>query len=297
MMTKNYAFLIFDEDNTTYAADVAPAISVDFTSRIAEGIKSLATVLGITEMKPMREGTLVKQYKTVLTKPTTEYQEGKEIPITKGERKLVASHEIVLKPYRTRTTLQAMNKSGRNAAINEKDEEMLKEIRGDVKKGFFKSITGATGVSDAGAHNTLQMAVAKVWGGVSKKYEDVDGTPVFFLSFEDVSDYLGSAQITTQTAFGVQYLKDFMGLGIAIITAGVNKGEVYGTIAENLNGVYIPAEASGNEFFGFISDETGLVCMKHSAEDVSLAVNSIAYTAVEFFPEEVDGIFKATIGA
>ena len=297
MMTKNYAFLIFDEDNTTYAADVAPAISVDFTSRIAEGIKSLATVLGITEMKPMREGTLVKQYKTVLTKPTTEYQEGKEIPITKGERNLVASHEIVLKPYRTRTTIQAMNKSGRNAAINEKDEEMLKEIRGDVKKGFFKSITGATGVSDAGAHNTLQMAVAKVWGGVSKKYEDVDGTPVFFLSFEDVSDYLGSAQITTQTAFGVQYLKDFMGLGIAIITAGVNKGEVYGTIAENLNGVYIPAEASGSEFFGFISDETGLVCMKHSTEDISLAVNSIAYTAVEFFPEEVDGIFKATIGA
>ena len=48
---------------------------------------------------------------------------------------------------------------------------------------------------------------------------------------------------------------------------------------------------------GFISDETGLVCMKHSTEDISLAVNSIAYTAVEFFPEEVDGIFKATIGA
>ena len=50
-------------ENQNQAADFAPAISIDFTSRITENIQTLQTILDITSMTPMAAGTLVKIYK------------------------------------------------------------------------------------------------------------------------------------------------------------------------------------------------------------------------------------------
>ena len=51
------------ETGTTTAADLAPAISVDFTSRIAQNIVELQQLLGITDLIPMAAGTDIKIYK------------------------------------------------------------------------------------------------------------------------------------------------------------------------------------------------------------------------------------------
>ena len=293
-----YFATIFDDpepegDGTTLAADVEPAISIYFASRLVKNIRTLQRALGITQMKPVGHGNLVKQYKTVVETIKGGYEEGKEIPITHSTRKLVNSWEAAIDPCRVTTTLQAIQKVGRAAAINEKDEEVLAKIRGKIKDKFFNLIKNGTGTAEAGAN--LQEAAANVWGALAQKYEDKDVTPVFFISPLDAAAYLGKAQITTQSAFGISYLENFLGLGNAFISAGVDKGNVYGTVTENLNGIYIPADAAGNEFFGFTSDETGLVAMKHSARDAFLSVDTIAFSGVTFYPEEVDGVFKAEI--
>lgn len=284
-----------EEDPTTVAADVEPAISIYFTSRLADSIKVLQRALGITQMKPVGHGNLVKQYKTVVDTFAEGYEEGKEIPITHSTRKLANSWEAEIDPVRVTTTLQAIQKVGRQAAINEKDNEVIKKIRAKIKAKFTAMIAAGTGVATAGA--TLQAAAANVWGALSAKYEDKDVTPVFFINPLDAAAYLGSAAITTQTAFGITYLENFLGLGNAFISAGITQGKVYGTVTENLNGIYIPVDADGNEFFGFTADETGLIAMKHSARDASLAVDTIALSGVTFYPEEVDGVFAANIGA
>lgn len=60
---RKYAKQIFAaEANTTTSADLEPVISIDHTNRLVEGIKSLQTVLGIVDLKPMAEGTTVKMY-------------------------------------------------------------------------------------------------------------------------------------------------------------------------------------------------------------------------------------------
>ena len=85
------------EPDITATADLDPAISVDYTSRIATNIDELRKVLGINQLTPMANGTLIKSYK--LTKENTPDQvgEGETIGLTKITRKLAWSKEIVLK--------------------------------------------------------------------------------------------------------------------------------------------------------------------------------------------------------
>ena len=148
-MNIEYRKYIFDA-NDQLAADVEPAISIDFTGRIADGIKTLQKVLGVTSITPLAAGMTVKQYKTTVTKNAATYTEGAEIPVSKAQRTLVKTFEIALVPYRVRTTLQAIKKAGRAHAINEQDAKLLKLVRGDIKTDFFAKITGATGITNAG---------------------------------------------------------------------------------------------------------------------------------------------------
>ena len=48
------------ETGTTVSADLAPAISVDFTSRIAQNIVELQQLLGITDLIPMQPERISK---------------------------------------------------------------------------------------------------------------------------------------------------------------------------------------------------------------------------------------------
>ena len=77
---------LFAETNITQTADLDPAISVDYTSRIATNIDELRKVLGINQLTPMANGTVIKSYK--LTKENTPDQvgEGETLGLTKINR-------------------------------------------------------------------------------------------------------------------------------------------------------------------------------------------------------------------
>ena len=105
--------LFAPETNTTVAADLEPVISIDHTNQLVAGIKSLLTVLGIVDMKPMAEGTTVKMYKTTQKNTPDQVAEGETIGLTKVERKLAKTFELVLKKYRKSTTAEAIQKVGK----------------------------------------------------------------------------------------------------------------------------------------------------------------------------------------
>jgi LPXTG-motif cell wall-anchored protein len=56
----------------------------------------------------------------------------------------------------------------------------------------------------------------------------------------DVADYLATANITLQTAFGMTYVENFLGLGTVIFNSSVPKGKVYATIT-NTQGTTLPS--------------------------------------------------------
>ena len=281
------------EENQTATVDVEPAISIDHTSRLVENIKSLQAVLGITEMVPMAAGTIVKRYKTVKENTPDQVDEGEVIPLTKITRKALDNIELTLKKYRKLVTAEAIQKTGYNVAVNETDAKLISEVRKDVKDEFFSMIAEGTG--EATSADSLQKACANLWASIQTYYEDMDVTPVFFINPIDVATYLGSAAITTQTAFGFSYLENFLGMGNAIISSKVAQGKVYATVTQNLNGVYVPAGGDLANAFGLTYDESGLVGMNHTPAIDRASLNTLLLCGVVFYPEDVSGVFVGSI--
>lgn len=284
--------------NQNRAADFAPAISTDFTTRIADNIQTLQTILGITNMTPMAAGTLIKIYKWKSITLAQQVGEGEVIPLTKAERELAKTIELTLGKHRRQTTAEAIQRVGRARAINEADEKLISAVRKDIKTNFFTAISTGTGIGDGGSAATLQGVLAKIWGKMQKYYEDKDVTPIYFVSSDDVADYLGTANITVQTAFGFSYIENFLGLGLTIVNPNLSKGTVLGTARENLNGAYVPGTGGDlAQSFALTADSTGLVGMTHQANTNNASIDTLLFCSVVFYPEFIDGVFKGTIGA
>lgn len=291
---KKFDIQMFADANMTAAADLEPGISIDFVSKITQNIAELQKVLGITEMEPMSAGTNIKIWKMEIVNTPEQVGEGETIGLTKVERKLDRTIELGLKKFRRNTSAEAIQKVGRNMAINQCDEKLVSKIQKDIKQDFFDVLLDGTGKA---AGTTLQATLANAWGKLNEYHEDEGVTAVHFLSPMDVADYLGSAQITMQNAFGLTYVEDFLGLGTVIVSPRVTKGKVISTAKENLHGAYIPAN-SGDvaQAFGLTSDSTGLIGMNHSADNTNATINTLAMSGVVFYPERIDGVFVGTIG-
>lgn len=281
------------ETNTTVTTDIEPAISIDHNNRLVTGIKTLQRALGITNMIPMSSGATIKLYKLAKTNSPTQVGEGETIALTKITRKLVGTITMSLKKYRKQTTAEAIQNSGYNAAVNETDGKLLAEIKKEIKTIFFGTINNGSGSATAGT--TLQAALANLWGALQTYYEDMDVTPVFFINPLDVATYLGSASITTQTAFGLSYIENFMGLGNAFVTAAVTAGAPVATVSQNLNGAYIPVSGDLGRSFGLTADASGLIGMKHYTADSQACVDTLALSGVVFYAEDANGVFVGSI--
>lgn len=280
------------ETNTTMAADLEPAISVDFTSRISENITELQRVLGISELIPMAAGTDVKIYEMKKANAPAQVGEGEEIPLTEITRKLRSTITLDLDKYRKNTTAEAIQKVGRDLAINQTDEKLINEIQKDIKKAFYTGLATGTGTA---AGKNLQVTLANLWAKLQTRYEDMDVTPIFFINPQDVADYLGSAQITMQTTFGFTYIENFLGLGTAIVSPQVTAKTVYATAQENLNGAYVPVSGDVAQTFGLTYDQTGTIGMTHSTKTDNATIDTLVMSCIKFFPEYADGVFKGTI--
>lgn len=281
--------------NIITTSDLEPAISVDFTTRITENIRTLQEILGIVDPEPMAAGTLIKIYKYSSVTLADQVEEGEEIALTKVERTLAKTIELTLKKYRKQTTAEAIQKTGRSVAVNGTDSKLVSTIRGAIKKDFFTTLEAGTGTATGVG---LQATLAAVWGKLQKYYDDMDITPVFFVSSDDVADYLGSATVNMQTVFGFTYIENFLGLGTAFVNPNLTKGKVVGTAKENLRMAYVPANGGDlAESFDLIGDESGLVGMTHSANTNNATVETLVFTGIAFYPEYADGVIVGTVTA
>ncbi len=278
---------------TTTTADMAPAISVDFTSRISKNIVELQKLLGITDLIPMSAGTDIKIYKWTVDELADQVGEGKTIGLTKVTRTLANTISLALDKYRRNTTAEAIQKVGRNIAINQSDEKLVGKVQKETKKSLYAALKKGSGTVSG---ITLQAVLANLWAKLQEYYEDEDVTPVYFINQQDVADYLGTAQITMQTAFGFTYIENFLGLGTAIISPQVTAKNPIATAKENMRGAYVPMSGDVAQTFALMADSTGLVGMTHSINSRDASVDTLLMSCVKFFPEFEDGVFIGTIG-
>lgn len=280
------------EEGTTLSTDLAPAISVDFTTRIAQNIVELQQLLGITDLVPMAAGTDVKIYKWTVEDLADQVGEGEEIGLTKVKRTLANTITLDLDKYRRNTTAEAIQRVGRSIAINQSDEKLIQKVQKGIKGSLYTVLKAGTGTATG---TNLQIVLANLWAKLQGYYEDEDVNPVYFVNPQDVADYLGTAQITMQNAFGFTYIENFLGLGTAIVSPQVTAKKPIATAKENLRGAYVPMSGDVAQTFNLTADTTGLVGMTHSTKTGNATVDTLLMSCVKFFPEFQDGVFVGTI--
>lgn len=281
------------ETNLIKKEDLVRAREIEFVSLFGESIKKLVEALGVTRKIPKQAGYTLKAYKATGTLQPGTVAEGDLIPLSKYQTEAVSYAEIVLKKWRKATSAEAIIEKGYDQAVQMTTDRMLKDVQKGIRTDFFTFLATGTG-SATGA--TFQAALAQAWGQLQVLFEDDSIEAIYFMNPLDVADYLATAQITTQTAFGMTYVENFLGLGTVIFDSKVPQGTIYATAKDNIVLYYVPVNGAdlGNAF-SFTADQTGLIGIHEEADYKHMTAEDTVMSGVVLFAERLDGIVKSTI--
>lgn len=281
------------ENNLIKKADLARIREIDFVNRFGYSVKKLMEALGVTRMIPKEAGTVLKTYKAKGTLESGAVAEGDLIPLSKYTTEAVTYKEITLNKWRKATSAEAIIDRGYDQAVTMTTNKMLQDAQKGIRSDFFTFLATGTKAVSAG---TFQEALAQSWGNLQVLFEDDSIEAVYFMNPLDVADYLSTAQITMQTAFGMNYVENFLGLGTVFFNSSVPKGKIFATAKENVVSYYIPTNGADlGEAFQFTSDETGLIGIHEEPDYPHMTCEDVVVSGIALFAERIDGIVVATI--
>lgn len=287
------------ETNLIVQTDMKKIREIDFT-RIFEhsSLSKLLEVIGVTRKIPMMEGTTLYMYKTTGTLQNGSVDEGAIIPLSEYEVTKTAVGTISLKKWRKAASAEAIKKSGYDQAVRETDKAILKDIYADVRNTLFGYINGTiTGAATAGGVD-LQSALADGWGQLQVKFEDDAVEPVYFVNPLDVSAYLGAANITTQSAFGMNYIEDFLGLGTVVMSSRITQGTFVATAKQNFIMYYLTMGGDIARAFGLTASELEYIGINSGYRNEERAqIETLVMDGITILVEYAEGVVKGTIGA
>ena len=281
------------ENNTIMQADLARVRVADFNLQFTGNLRKLIEALGVTRKIPVQEGAALKMLKVTGTLESGNVAEGELIPLSHYETEEVAVGEVKLNKWRKGTTAEAILKGGYDQAVGATTDKMVKDIQKTIRGDLFTFMGTGSGTA-SGAD--MQAALANAWGKLQVLFEDDAVDTVYFLNPMDVSDYLGAAQVSMQTVFGMNYIENFLGLGDVFLNSNVPAGKFYATAKENIVLYYVNVGAGDiKSAFGLTTDETGYIGINEYPDKDTARVIDLVLSGVTFFPERIDGIVVGTI--
>lgn len=276
------------------------AREIDFVSRFADNWDALRKIMGI--MRPIRKapGTSLVSYTAEVALEDGAVGAGQVIPYSKATITQAAKADLTIEKYAKAVPIEDVNKYGAQIAIEKSDDAFLTKLQNLVLNKFYTFL--ATGSLKKNA-TTWQKALATAQGEVLNKFATMqkDVTAVVgFANILDAYDYLGSADITVQTQFGLNYIKDFMGYSTLFLLPEtmVARNKVIATPAENIDLYYIDPSDSDYAKLGLsytVKGETNLIGF-HAQGNYSTAVGeSYAIMGMTLWAEYLDGIAVVTV--
>lgn len=285
------------ENGLTKAADLKKIREVDFVQQFTHNsLAKLIEVLGVTRKIPMEEGTTMYVYTMSGELANGNVGEGETIPLTEIEQTKTPIGEITLKKWRKGVSAEAIKKSGSAVAIRDTDAKLLSLVQRSIRSDLFNflngTITGSTPVTGAG----LQKALAAAWGQLQVLFEDDTAQAVYFVNPLDVANYLGGATISTQTAFGMNYIENFLGLGTVIMSSRITQGTFLATAKENFIMYYLTMNGDIADEFGLTADELGYIGINSGFTNQTNATKeSLVMDGIQFLVEYGAGVVKGEI--
>lgn len=278
---------------------IARIPEIDFVEQFNENINKLTEALSLTRKLSLSEGSIVRRYKWDKTKNLASgtVAEGDLIPLSEVALKEVKPIVVGFKKYRKQVTGEAIQMYGQNMAINQTDAQLVQMIQRDLRKTFFANL-GTEATTKAQTIGVgLHGAIAEVKGQLETVFENYGGADniVVLVNPMDIAKYIGTANVTTQTAFGLTYVTGFVG-GVTILSfTDVPAGTIYATVPNNLILAYANVSGAVGSAFDLTGDATGLVGITHKAIPERFAYDTVAITGLQLLAEIPEGVIKMTV--
>lgn len=281
------------------------AREVDFVTRFNDNWDALRNIMGI--MRPIRKapGTSLISYTADVALEDGDVGAGEVIPYSKATITQATKDDLSIKKYAKAVPIEDVDKYGAEIAVEKSDDAFLTKLQNVVLGNFYTFLNTGSLTGNAA---TWQAALAKAQGEVLNKFAGMakDVTSVVgFANILDAYDYLGAADISVQTQFGLNYVKDFMGYSTLFLlpttVSGNNaiaRNTVIATPVENIDLYY--ADPGDSEFARLglnytVQGETNLIGF-HAQGNYSTAVGeSYAIMGMKLWAEYLDGIAKITV--
>ena len=221
------------------------AREIDFVTRFDKNWDALRTILGI--FKPIRKepGTSLVTYEAQMKDEALQggasVGEGEAIPFTQFKVVESKREDIVVEKYAKSLSLESVSKWGATVAIEKTDDAFMVELQNKVLKDFYTFLKTGT---LKGTQKKWQKALAIAKGAVLNKFAGMNRNVTEVVGFANVMDFydwLGDKEITVQTMFGLQYIKDFFGFSTLFLLPDdyIPAKTVIATPVENIDLYYI----------------------------------------------------------
>ena len=290
------------EANLIKTADIQIAArEVDFVTRFGQSWEHLRDILGIMNPVKKAPGTVLKSKRVTGALQDGKVAEGDKIPYSKFSIEEVDYAPVTIEKYAKAVSIEAINDYGYDVAVAMTDNEFLYELQANVTDRFYDYLNTGELTDDA---DTFQLGLARAKGAVVNKFKKMHRQAtgvVAFVNVQDAYDYIGSAAITTQTQFGWNYIKDFMGYNTVFMLSDdeIERGKIIATAIDNISLYYVdPADSNfaraGLEYTT-ANGETDLIGV-HVQGNYETAVGEMfAIMGLTLFAEYIDAVAVVTV--
>lgn len=287
-------------ENTTTTTQITTEVKeLDFVTRFEQTWEALREILGI--MRPVRKtpGTKLVASKAEIVLQDGNVAEGDEVPLSQAKVTPVVFEDLTLEKFRKRVTAEAVAKFGAKVAVQKTDDALLNELQGNVMDRFYAFALTGTLTSE---EDTFQMALSMAVTMAKDKFKKMHlnySNVVAFVNTLDAGRYLGAAQITTQTQNGIEYVKNFLGADVVIISSEIPEGKVIATPVDNIVLYYIDPSDGDFEELGLSyttgNGATNLIGIHKEGVYGRVSGDTHALMGMKLFAEYIDGIAVVTI--
>ena len=287
---------------TKSAAIQTAAREVDFVTRFALNWQHLRDIVGIMRQIRKTPGTVLKSKYAEVTLQNGQIGEGEEIPYSEATVKTKDYLPINVEKFAKAVSIEAINEHGYDDAVNMTDQQFLFELQTNVTTRFYDFLKTGTLVS---TKSTFQEALAEAQGRVRNKWKKMHRgitDVVGFCNILDAYDYLGAANITVQTQFGLNYIENFIGYSKLFLCSEdeIPRGKVIATPVENIILYYVSPDDSDFAKAGLqyrTDGETNLIGFHVQGNYGTAVSESFALMGMTLMAEYIDGIAVITMDA
>jgi len=277
------------------------AREVDFVTRFADNWEHLRDIMGVSRLIRKTPGTVLKSKYATVTLQSGAVGEGEEIPYSQASVATKDYAPINVEKFAKAVSIEAINEHGYDDAIGLTDDQFLFELQTNVTGRFYTFLNTGRLIE---AKASFQAALAEAQGRVRNKWKKMHKgitEIVGFCNILDAYDYLGAANITVQSEFGMNYIENFLGYSRLFLCSDdeVARGKVIATPVENMILYYVSPDDSDFARAGLAYTTDGITNLIgfHVQGDYKTAVSeSYALMGLTLFAEYLDGIAVVDIG-